>query len=380
MFINFWYPAGRSTDVGEDPYHVKMLGQDFVVFRDGQGNPHCLSNVCVHRGGSLAHGKRKGDCIECPYHGWQFNGEGQCTRIPSMGPEAKIPSRAKIDAYPTVEKYGLIFAFLGDLPEEDRPPLMDIPEYGEEGWRATIQDWIFPIDYKRGVENALDPSHNEFVHPTHGFSGSRDDYSGQNTREPMEYAWGSGTWGKRMAPPLPDRKMREASGRTEDAVIEGGTGHHGANCNWTYIHPTSEMSIHQYGFKAPLDLNSTHNYLVNLRNFLTEPEQDARMMERNQYVAFQDRDVLMNLRPVITPHTNTKETFVTGDETIARYRDWVKKWQAQGWRIDMDKVNEDEGKVAYAIPSPARRHSKGWALDPVPLMSAGDVAMSQAAE
>jgi hypothetical protein len=196
----------------------------------------------------------------------------------------------------------------------------------------------------------------------------------------MEYDWGSGTWGRRIAPPLPDRKMREASGRTEDAVIEGGTGHYGANCNWTHIHPTSEMSIHQYGFKAPLDLNSTHNFLVNLRNFLTEPEHDARMMERNQYVAFQDRDVLVKLRPVITPHTNTKETFVTGDETIARYRDWVKKWQTQGWRIDMDKVKADEGKVAYAIPSPARRQSKGWALDPVPLMSADDVALSQAAE
>lgn len=379
MFINFWYPTGRSEDVKEDPFHVKILGQDFVVFRDSKGEPHCLSNVCVHRGGSLAHGKRKGDCVECPYHGWQFNGDGQCMRIPSMGPDAKIPARAKIDAYPTIEKYGLIFAFLGDLPEEERPPLMDIPEYGKDGWRSTIQDWIFPFDYKRSVENALDPAHNEFVHPTHGFSGSRDDY-GFGTREPMEYEWGSGTWGKRMAPPLPDRKMRAASGRDKDAMIEGGTGHHGANCNWTYIHPTPEMSIHQYGFKAPVDESHTHNYLINMRNFLIEPEHDTRMMERNQYVAFQDRDVLLKLRPVVTPRTNTKETFVTGDETIARYRDWIKKWEGQGWRIDMDKVNATKERVAYAIPSPARRSSKGWALDPVPLMPAKDMAMAEAAE
>ena len=53
---------------------------------------------------------------------------------------------------------------------------MDIPEYGQEGWRATIQHWVFHFDYKRSIENGIDPAHNEFVHPTHGYSGGRDDY------------------------------------------------------------------------------------------------------------------------------------------------------------------------------------------------------------
>ena len=109
-------------------------GRIFVLFRDSQGQAHCLSNVCVHRGASLADGKVKGDCVECPYHGWQFNGEGACTRIPSLGSNAAIPSRAKVDSYPVQEKFGLIFAFLGDLPEDERPPIMDIPEFGEDGW------------------------------------------------------------------------------------------------------------------------------------------------------------------------------------------------------------------------------------------------------
>lgn len=375
MFINFWYPALKSEDLKEEPAHVRMLGQDFVLFRDSNGKAHCLSNVCVHRGGSLAHGKRKGDCIECPYHGWQFNADGRCTRIPSMGPDAKIPARAKVDAYPVEERYGLILTFLGDLPREQRPFIMKIPEYGKEGWRATIQHWVFDIDYKRSIENGIDGAHNEFVHPTHGYSGSRSPEELRvGDREIFENEWGRGVWGRSIRPPLPDRKMRAASGRDTDGIIEGGTGHHGANCVWTYIHPAEHMFIHQYLFETPVDESHTSIYLVNLRNFLIEPEYDARMMERNQYVAFQDRDVLLRLRPVLTPRTNTKETFVTDDEPIAHYREKIKEWEARGWRIDIDKVRAAKDRVAYAIPSPARRDNKGWALDPVPLLPRRDVS------
>lgn len=70
MFTNFWYVAEESAAFvgGPDggPVHTRMLGQDFVLFRDAAGTVHCLSNLCVHRGASLAHGKVKGDCIECP--------------------------------------------------------------------------------------------------------------------------------------------------------------------------------------------------------------------------------------------------------------------------------------------------------------------------
>ena len=366
MFINFWYPTAWSDEVKDEPVHVRLLGQDFVVFRDSKGVAHCLSNVCVHRGGSLAHGRRKDDCVECPYHGWQFDGDGMCRRIPTLAPTDKMPPRAKVDSYPVQEKYGIVFAFLGDLPEEERIPIMPIEEYGGEGWRATTQRWELDINYRRSVENGIDPAHNEFVHPTHGFSGAREDYH-LKKREPYNMEWGSGITLGGMAPPLPDRRMREASGRNEIGYIEGGTGHHGVGSIWTHIHPTAEMSIHQYLFEAPIDEYKTVIFLVNMRNFMIEPEHDARMMQRNEYVVFQDRDVLLNLRPVLTPRTNIKENFVRGDETMSYYRDWLKKWEAMGWHIDGDKVKATQDRVAYAIPSPARRHSKGWTLDAIPL-------------
>ena len=94
MYINFWYPMAVGEELADSPVPVRCMGLDFVLFRDGAGQARCLSNTCVHRGGSLAGGKVAGDCVQCPYHGWQYDGDGVCTRIPTLPDGAGIPDRA----------------------------------------------------------------------------------------------------------------------------------------------------------------------------------------------------------------------------------------------------------------------------------------------
>ena len=184
MYINFWYPVCLSDEINEGPKKATILGLEFVAFRDHKGNAHCLSNVCVHRGGSLAHGICHDDgTIACPYHGWRFDGSGKCQKIPSLGPGSKVPKRAKVDSYPVQEKYGIVFAFLGDQPEKERPELYDIEEFEADGWRSNYPKIIdVEYNYERSIENGLDPAHNEFVHPTHGFSGAKNDYKVNPTK------------------------------------------------------------------------------------------------------------------------------------------------------------------------------------------------------
>lgn len=379
MFINFWYAAATSDSVKAEPVKVRMLGQNFVLFRDSKGEVHCLSNVCAHRGGSLGDGKTKSDCVECPYHGWQFNGAGECVKIPSIGTDGKIPPRAKIDSYPVQEKYGLVFAFLGDLPEAERPPIMAIDEYGGDGWRATIQNFQWDIDFQRSIENGIDPGHNAFVHDTH-ISDDDEDNAIVGTLNMVEDEWGTGFWNKVRGQPLRESKMREASGRNEAGMVDAGTGHFGISSVWTHIHPTETMFIHQYLFETPIDAHRTSIWLVNLRNFLIEPEHDARIMQRNEYVALQDRDILTKVEPVVTPHNMVHEVFVPHDHPISRYREKIKGWEAKGWRIDSEAVDRTRMKVAYAIPSPSRRTAKGWVIDPVPLVPGDSGRAKQAAE
>ena len=77
MFMNFWYPAEESENITHAPMKVQMLGLPFVLWRDEAGEAHCISNTCTHRGGSLGDGVVVGDCVQCPYHGWLFDGAGQ---------------------------------------------------------------------------------------------------------------------------------------------------------------------------------------------------------------------------------------------------------------------------------------------------------------
>ncbi|MDP6150904.1 MAG: Rieske 2Fe-2S domain-containing protein, partial [Gammaproteobacteria bacterium] len=118
MYINFWYPVCIADELtADEPMRVKILGILFVAFRDSDGTAHVLADTCIHRGGSLGKGKIVDGNVECPYHGWQFDGSGRCTYIPSHKNGSKIPARAKVDSYPVIERYGIVFAFLGDLPE-----------------------------------------------------------------------------------------------------------------------------------------------------------------------------------------------------------------------------------------------------------------------
>ena len=376
MYINFWYAAAQSQDVNDEPLKVKMLGQNFVLFRDSAGLVHCLSNVCTHRGGSLAGGKMRGDCVECPYHGWQFNGAGECVKIPSIGKDGKIPPRTKIDSYPVQEKYGLIFAFLGDLPEAERPPIMDVPEYGQEGWKPTIMYNEYAANYERSVENTLDPGHNEFVHPTHGFEGTRDDYKVQEyDLDVSEH--GCGFTLTFQSPALKDGTMNKL--RNFDGDLEAGTGHFGPHQTWTQIHMSPTNWFHQYTFRTPVDEGHTRSWLVNMRNALLDDEHDEPIQKRQRVIADQDIVVLEALEPVVAPPTNSKENMMPHDKALVRYREFLRGYEQQGWRIDTNTVAANQNKVAYAIPSPGRRAAKGWVIDAVPLQGP-DAQAQQAAE
>ncbi len=350
MYINFWYPMATSEELTDKPLKVGALGQDFVVFRGEDGEAKCLSNTCTHRGGSLALGKIAGNCIQCPYHGWEFDAEGNCKRLPSLGPNPKIPSRTRIDAYPVEERHGIVFAFLGDLPEEDRPPIIDIPEWGQEGWRGTLQTYTIKANYERSIENGLDPAHNEFVHDTHGFKGEDTEYKIGEMRIEKRGDWGQGFWHTFKAPPLPEAaKFKDA--RKESGDLEAGTGYHGPSQVWTYIHMSETNWMHQYLMERPIDEHNSAIYLLCMRNCYTDEKYDQNVMDRNQYVADQDVVIVENLHPVITPDTNTKEFMMPADKCILLYRDSLKEWESYGWKIDAEAVEsrKDTGRVCGSV-------------------------------
>ena len=105
MYKNFWYPMAMTEELADKPLLVRCMGLDFVVFRDTEGKAKCLSNTCIHRGGSLALGKMRGSKIACGYHGWQFDGAGNCHKIPSLTSGSSEAKRCRYESKATVSMW-----------------------------------------------------------------------------------------------------------------------------------------------------------------------------------------------------------------------------------------------------------------------------------
>jgi len=374
MYVNFWYPIARSEEITADkPLRVELLSLPFVAFRDESGEARVLSDTCVHRGGSLSAGWVKNGRAICPYHGWEYTGDGSCDRIPSLG-DAKPPARAKVDAYPVQERYGIVFAFLGDLPENERPPLYDIEEYGREGWKAQLYVYEVNCNYERSVENGLDPIHNEFVHPMQGAPMLSPEQ--QRNPPPLEEI----PWGSKFYLPFPkksDESTELDSVKSGDRVGAAGSWFQGPNQLVTWIDISASNSFHQYIFEAPIDDSHTRIFFVNMRSWLLEDKYDEQIEKPTLAIVNEDVGILERLQPVRTPETNTKELLLPSDAMIVRYREWLSEWDANGWRIDFKRLKNESGDVAYAIPSPGRRESGNWVLDPVPLEPGGEERRNQ---
>ncbi|MBM4196397.1 MAG: aromatic ring-hydroxylating dioxygenase subunit alpha [Gammaproteobacteria bacterium] len=366
MYINFWYPIALSKEItAEKPLRVELMCLPFVAFRDSKGMAHVLSDTCVHRGGSLGAGSIKGDCVVCPYHGWRFDGDGQCALVPSLGADTKPPSRAKIDSYPVQECYGIVFAFLGDLPEAERPPLYDIAEYGTPEWKTQTYVLNMAAYFERSMENGLDPIHNEFVHPMQGAPLM----SLERQRQPVPVE--DIPWGTKFYVPFGEKLEHNtelANVKSGERVGAAGSWHQGPNQLVTWIDLTRTNSFHQYLFEAPVDEGHTRIFFINMRNWLIEDKHDQRIEDVTLQIVHEDIKVLERLNPVRTPDTNTKEILVPGDYAVVRYREWLKSWDARGWRIDVKALRAKQGDIAMAIPSPGRRESGNWVLDTVPLL------------
>jgi phenylpropionate dioxygenase-like ring-hydroxylating dioxygenase large terminal subunit len=366
MFMNFWYPAEESKNLGHEPMKVQMLGLWFVLWRDKDGTARCIANTCTHRGGSLGDGKVVGNCVQCPYHGWLFNGDGGCERIPSLGKLDKIPERARIDAYPVEDRYGLIFVFLGDLPEQERPTIMPIKEYKQDGWRTLRMRYRWKASYIRLVENQSDPSHVEYVHSGMGLAGADESYSVPKF-DIEETEWGAGTMTKFQTPGSPDEEVGKTIVR---GPSDAGSGFHGASCTWTRIHFNATEGMNMYIYACPRDEDDLEIFLINQRNTRLEPEMDARFLERMGIAVEEDRTVVEKLDPVIPSREAVGEFIVPADDVLMNYRQRLGDWQAKGWRIDTETMKQTRERTAYAIPCPARRARKhDWAITPVPTLT-----------
>ena len=177
---NYWYAVALCDEVESNPISVKLLNEDFVIWRESNGGLIAAPERCPHRQAPLSHGHLENGCLVCPYHGWTFSEFGKCVNIPSAADGVPIPSKAHLDTAEVIEKYGLIWL----CPGKPLKPLFELEEELDPSFRrinTEVQKW--EVAATRMVDNFLDITHFPYVHA--GTFGA-----GQETKVPnitLEY-------------------------------------------------------------------------------------------------------------------------------------------------------------------------------------------------
>ena len=117
MLRRYWWPVAFANDVkGVRPKKIRLLSEDFILFRDGSGRLGMLEPLCGHRRTTLARGRVEQKGIRCCYHGWLWSPSGQCLETPPEEPGSRLKDTVTMKSYPVQEAAGLVFAYIGPMP------------------------------------------------------------------------------------------------------------------------------------------------------------------------------------------------------------------------------------------------------------------------
>ena len=165
LLRRYWMPVAGVTEFDLQPIKpLRLMGEDLVLYKDLTGNYGLVDRRCPHRRADLAYGFVEPCGLRCNYHGWMFNGAGQCIEQPFediANPQANYKDSIRIKSYPVQCKAGLVWAYMGPLPA---PELPDWEPFSWSNGFAQVVISELPCNWLQCQENSIDPVHFEWMH------------------------------------------------------------------------------------------------------------------------------------------------------------------------------------------------------------------------
>jgi 5,5'-dehydrodivanillate O-demethylase oxygenase subunit len=235
----YWWPVWFSQELTNKPVQVRLLGENFVLFRDGSGKAGFLDLHCPHRRASLALGRVEDKGIRCCYHGWLLSAEGRCLEMPAEPPGSCLHEDVRQRAGLTQEVAGLIFAYLGPLPAPQLPryDLLARTDCDRTVWAA--EDFC---NWAQRAENGVDSFHSMALHASV--------YPTMAMKRP-EVTWNKMWYGFRMQSEYPGGHRN-----VSHHIFPSSTRRHGARVGTTpseFLHirvPTDDITTTTFYVKA----------------------------------------------------------------------------------------------------------------------------------
>jgi phenylpropionate dioxygenase-like ring-hydroxylating dioxygenase large terminal subunit len=296
-FANVWTAVGLSGDLGtEKPLGLTVAGERVVLFRDAAGAARALIDRCPHRGVALSLGKLRGGDIECPFHGWRFDGEGRNCGAP-WNPDARLENLGAV-ALPLREQAGLLWLYTGFAPTDDPnvSPSLSAPNIA-----LCAQSVVWDAHWTRVMENMLDMPHLPFVHRrTIGKELSR-------FTKPAS----------RMEMFLEERSYGLNIRSAVDGVARpGALDYRFPNVMELFIDPPGRF-LRLMVACIPQDEKRTRLLLLTLRDFARAPLLNPLFRLMNNRIANEDRRIVESSSPAQVPSPSEEKSVRTDAPTLA---------------------------------------------------------------
>ncbi len=322
---NAWYVADWADAISDTPISREILGERVVLYRAADGSPVALEDACPHRKLPLSLGRREGDALVCGYHGLTFDRSGTCIAAPT---QSSLP-KACVRAWPLVERYGLVWIWMGDPAEADPAKIVEIPQWGSPDWGYN-RGPVMHVDchYLYVVDNLLDPTHVTWVHP-----GSFGDASCAAVPiETISAADGvtAARWLMDTEPAPFYAKFLKFSGRADryqhyemrypsNAVIKAafvpaGTGGHDRP-----LHADAFL-MDSFNFLTPVNGRATRYFWFQLRNFAPDDAAVSEEFTADVKHAFEEDRVILNAVQIGMDTSPTPTIDLKNDLASFRFR------------------------------------------------------------
>jgi phthalate 4,5-dioxygenase oxygenase subunit len=161
----YWVPALMSRELPEPdcpPVRVRLMSEDLVAFRATDGRVGLVQVACPHRRTGLFWGRNEEQGLRCVYHGWKFDLDGRCVDMPSEPEDSNFRDKVRIKAYPTEDRGGVIWAYLGPKDKIPDLPKMDWLNLPEDHRYVTKR--IENTNWVQALEGGIDSAHSNFLH------------------------------------------------------------------------------------------------------------------------------------------------------------------------------------------------------------------------
>jgi len=163
----YWLPVLMASELPEpdgEPVRVRIMNEDLLAFRDTRGRVGLVDAYCAHRGAPVFFGRNEECGLRCVYHGWKYDVDGRCVEMPNEPPDSTFKDRVRLTAYPTVERGGLVWAYLG--PPDERPALPGLELLELPDSHLHVDKHHVESNFMQALEGDHDSSHASILHST----------------------------------------------------------------------------------------------------------------------------------------------------------------------------------------------------------------------